>query len=131
MFKNLTNFSYKRTVKEALGFYLAYLFLIMILGGLVGGFLGMIEKDGGFDLGVRIGTTFAVIFSVSLSFLILGKKKLLNNFGFILLALFSGLLAVFIGGLGGLIPAAYMTTRSEKQTDSTNPTNPINSEIKN
>ena len=37
MFKNVTDFSFQRTGKEAFGFYLAYLLICMILSGIAGG----------------------------------------------------------------------------------------------
>ena len=35
MFKNLTNFAYQRNTKEAIGFCLAYLVLIMIVSAML------------------------------------------------------------------------------------------------
>lgn len=64
-----------------------------------------------YNFGLIIGNIVAVIVSLGVSFLVLKEKKLLGNFVFILLALLSGLLAIFLGGLGGLIPAAYLTTK--------------------
>lgn len=37
MFTNLTNFSLQRDLKQAIGFYIAYLLLGLLLGALVGG----------------------------------------------------------------------------------------------
>jgi len=111
MFKNLTNFGYQRSAKEAFGFYLAYLVLVMIVSGVLGGTLEVVMQNNTLDFGFRMGIVIAVIFSSGISFLILKEKRLLGNFGFILLALLSGLLTLFSGCLGGLIPAAYLTTR--------------------
>src|SRR3990167_6486394 len=102
MFKKLMDFKYKRTPKEALGFYLAYLLLIVVVGGLIGGILGLLIGEGSIELGMRMGGIVAVIISLSLSFMILSKKKLTNNFGMILLALLSGILSFIGGGLLGL-----------------------------
>lgn len=111
MFKNLTDFGYKRNIKEAVGFYMAYLVLVMLVGGILGGILGVVMQNNTFGFGLKVGNVIGVITSLGVSFLILKEKKLLGNFGFILIALLSGLLALFIGGLGGLIPAAFLTTR--------------------
>ncbi|RPJ75173.1 MAG: hypothetical protein EHM20_09395 [Alphaproteobacteria bacterium] len=67
-----------------------------------------------YNFGLIIGNVVAIVFSLGVSFLILKEKNLLGNFGFILLALLSGLLAIFLGGFGGLIPAAYLTTKPAK-----------------
>jgi len=111
MFKNLTDFSYKRTGKEALGFYLAYLLLIVLIGVLSGVVSALASGQQNYELGFRIGNIIAILSCLGLSFAVLSKKNLMNNFGFILLALLSGLLAFIGGGLVGLLPAAYLTTK--------------------
>jgi len=111
MFKNLTDFSYKRSGKEALGFYVGYLILIVVVGAIFGGILGLALGEESFEIGLRVGNIIAILASLVLSFLILSKKKQMNNFGMILLALLSGLLAFIGGGLLGLIPSAYLTTK--------------------
>ena len=111
IFKNLTDFGYQRSTKEAIGFYIAYLFLIIIFGALIGFGLGSIMQNDTYGFGLRVGNIIAVVVSLGISFLILKEKKLLGNFGFILLALLSGVLSIILGGLGGLIPAAYLTTK--------------------
>lgn len=111
MFKNLTDFSYKRTNKEAFGFYLAYFLLLVLIGFLIGAVIGIVSTENAFQLGLRAGQVFAIIFTVGLSFMVLSKKKLLNKFGYILLALLAGVLAIFGGALLGLIPVAYLTKK--------------------
>ena len=111
MFKNLTDFSYTRTRKEALGFYIAYLVLIVVVAGLLGGIVGMVSGNGGFEAGTRVGGIVAVIFCLALSFTILSKKSRMSNFVLILVALFSGVLAFLGGGVLGLIPTAYLSTK--------------------
>jgi len=111
MFKKLMEFKYKRTTKEALGFYLSYLLLIVIVGALIGGIMGLVAGESSIEFGMRFGGLVAVIISLVLSFLILSKKKLTKNFGMILVALLSGVLAFFGGGLLGLIPVAYLSTK--------------------
>ena len=112
MFQNLTNFGYQRSTKEAIGFYLAYLVLLAIVAGVLAGTLAVaMQLSDSFNFGLMVGNIFAVVASSGISFLILNEKNLLNRFEFILLALLAGLLALFIGALGGLIPAAFLTTR--------------------
>jgi len=111
MFKELTNLGYQRSAKEAFGFYIAYLLLAMFSCVIMSNIVGIILKDSNINLALRIGSITAVIVSIGLSFFVLKEKKLLGNFGFILLALLSGLLALKIGGMGGLIPVAYLTSK--------------------
>lgn len=118
MFANLTDFSAKRTGKQALGFYLAYLVLGLILGaifGLLGGiFLARGNTDSAaYTAGVQGGMLVAIFYPIVISFLVLRGKKLTGNFSYILLAVLSGILGYFGGALLGLIPAAYLTTRNK------------------
>ena len=115
MFKKLMEFDYDRTPKEAFGFYVAYLVLCMLLSGLAAGILSIFSIiDDSFQAGLRVGTIIAVIVSVFLSLFVLSEKKLLNKFPYLLLVILSGVLAFYIGGLGGLIPVAFLTTRKSK-----------------
>jgi len=112
MFNNLTNFGYQRSAKEAVGFYIAYLVLFLFAGVILTVVGALITSPNNpFEFGVLIGSIVASISSLGVSFLILKEKKLLGNFGCILLFLLSGLLAFFVGGIVGLIPAAYLTTK--------------------
>ena len=114
MFTHLTDFAYTRTTKQAIGFYLAYFLLFILMAFMAGAVLGIIIRDSAnaFEAGLTLGNILAVVASFGVSLLILKKKKLLSHFGFILLCVLSGILSVFIEALGGLIPAAYLTTRS-------------------
>src|SRR3989344_3677755 len=104
MFKNLTDFSYKRNWKEAVGFYLAFFVLLIIISVLLSGMLVVMGLIDGFEEGSRFGTIMAVIFCSIISILLLKKKKLLNNFGYIILSLIGGALL-------GLIIPAFITTK--------------------
>ncbi|PJZ23913.1 hypothetical protein CH352_18705 [Leptospira hartskeerlii] len=120
MFKNLTDFSYQRNWKEALIFYIVWLLIIVISSGLISGIgIGLLSivglkflPDESFQLGAKIGNIVAVVGCLFISFIILKKKNLQTHIGFILVGLLAGLLAVFIGGFGGLIPCSYLSTLS-------------------
>lgn len=115
MFKNLLKFEYNRNLKESIGFYIAYFIFLMIVSGLMAGLIGlMVDPQDNFNFGLKIGNIIAIVTTLSLSFLILFKKNLLNNFGYLLIALISGLLATLGGGILGLIPVAFLTTRKNK-----------------
>lgn len=121
MFKKLTEFSYKRNWKGAIGFYLAYLLLGFILGGIFG-ILSTIQSGAttpseGFDAGFKIGAIISIIYPLTISFIVLVQRKLHKNFGWVILALLSGLLAAFGGSLLGLLIPAFMTTRGATATE--------------
>ena len=113
MFSELTNFGYKRTGKQAFGFYLAYLFLLMIIGGILAFLLvpaDVTSDSEAFAAGAQVGARFVPIAVIILSVLILNAKKSLTEFKSILLVVLAGFLAILGGGLLGLIPVAYLTT---------------------
>ena len=115
MFKDLLLFEMDRTPKEALGFYLAYLLAAALLGALLSFLLLFPNASSmtfaeGIQAGSAIGQYAAVIFCLALSFMILYKKKKLQSFGLVLIGILSGLCAIFLGGLLGLVPTAYLTT---------------------
>ena len=119
MFTNLLNYQFKRTGKQAIGFYIAYLFLGILIGGLSAGIYALITGEGGFNTGVQIGSLVAVVFTLGLSTIIVIKKQIVS-FKTVLLIIVSGVAALFIGGVGGLIPAAYLSTLSCSQNKQIN-----------
>lgn len=113
MFTNLINLEFTRTGKQAIGFYLAFLFLGMILGGLSAGVYALITEQNSFSAGAKVGNLVAIAFTLGISSAIVIKKKILS-FKTIALILLSGFFAVILGCIGGLIPAAYLSTLSHK-----------------
>lgn len=112
MFKQLTNLSHKRTLLQAVGFYVAYLLLTMVVAMGLAAVLGTATGNAdSYAFGMRIGTVISMIMSLALSLAILHKKKLTNNFVFILLAFIAMVLANFGGGLLGLIIPTYLSTK--------------------
>ena len=125
MFKNLTNFLYTRNWKEAIGFYLAYFLVGLILGGILGGIggaLAVIQSGATIfgdasNTGSLVGAMGGVVYSLAIAVLLLIQKKLYKNFGYVILALLSGILAAFGGALLGLIIPAFLTTRGTASTE--------------
>lgn len=111
MFKHLFDLGHPRTAVQAVGFYIAYLVLLVLVAALIGGIAGMLIPNlSSFAAGARVGAVVAIIACVIIALLILKRKKLLGNFGLILLAVLTGFLAMVGGGLLGLIVPAYLTT---------------------
>jgi len=106
MFKKLTDFSYKRTTQQAIGFYIAY-FVATILVAMI--LSGIFASD--FSGGAKIGSQLAIVVSLVLGFYVIQQKKLTKNFNYILLVILAGVLSLFGGALLGLIPVAYLTTK--------------------
>lgn len=126
MFSNLTDLSFKRSAIQAVGFYIAYLVLTVVLGGLAGGVFSILTSDltvaGSYLSGVRIGAVLAVVVSTSLAFVVVSKKQRLSNFLYLILIVLSGILALLAGGLAGLIIPAFLTTRASMANEEVKPT---------
>jgi hypothetical protein len=118
MFKNLSDFSYQRSTKEAIGFYISYLVILILIASVLGGILSILSGTQGFNagyaLGFRVGQFVAIAGVLALSFMLLKSKNALKDIRFILILLVSGVLAIFGGALLGLIPVAYLTTQKSK-----------------
>jgi len=116
MFKKLTDLETKRTIVQALGFYLAYLFIFSLIGGIIGGIaqFWFSNKVTIYDT-VIIAFVTHVVLSFALSILLIYEKSRFYHFGFLLLGLISVTLSIFMNAIGGLIPIAIMTTFPSKR----------------
>jgi hypothetical protein len=107
--------STSRSGFQAVGFYFCYLILFIMCGGLVGA-IACVISGGGFDTGLRAGQVFAILACPSLAIAIL-KAKRKFTFGYVVLALLSGVLAVYGGAILGMIPVSFLTTRNSGVAD--------------
>ncbi len=105
MFKKLGKLDVKRNFLGAIGFYITYFMLGLLIAMICGALFANTESAG-----FTVGQKCAIIYSLAVAFLILKAKKELNNTLLIMLALLSGVAAVYAGLLGGLIIPAYLTT---------------------
>lgn len=118
MFSNLFNFGYERSGIQAVGFYIAYLILFMLVGVIAT--LANIYLFPHADIqasnlaAVKIGKAISLIGSTYLCMVIARKKGFMIHYKTFFLMLLSGVLATFIGAIGGLIPAAYLSTSKMK-----------------
>lgn len=123
MFKKLTDFSYKRNRKEAVGFYFAYLFLALIIGAVVGALLGTSSDVKTFQEGFEASSQSSVLPVVTVTYvaiisaLVFVKRKLHRKFRYILLIVVNCFLAILGGAILGLIIPAVMTTKEESSSE--------------
>jgi len=112
MFAEIMNFNYRRSAKQAFGWYLMYL-LVGIVIGAVSGYLAGIFTTGGFNEGFNVGRLAgqfsAVPFNILLGTLLIWKRK--KDVANLLLVLAAVLLSAIAGALGGLIPLAFLSSR--------------------
>ena len=111
MFRHLTDFGHQRTLVQAIGFYLVYFVLGIVIAGLLGFVAAPLTGSPGFEGGLIVGTIFAVVACPVLSFAVLYKKGLLGHVGYLLLAVLSVAGAAIGGLLLGLVLVAFLTTR--------------------
>ena len=121
MFRDLTSLRKKRSGLEAFGFYIAYLGLGLLLAGFAGGisdfFQGAASFMDGYKMGAQYGHLVAVMYCPLLCVLIL-RAKTSYTFVSLLLVPTSGLLAIYMAMLGGLVPAALLTCFRDKRSKS-------------
>ena len=115
MFDKIFDFSLTRTTKQAVGFYIAHLVIVLIGAGILGFLSALIyppsDKTAGFTEGYRIGNALVMVYVTIVSFVLLKKKNLLGNFKFILLALASIAASALGGAILGMIIPAVLTKR--------------------
>ena len=111
MFRRLTDFGHQRTLVEAIGFYLAYLVLGIVLAAGLGALAGLVDRGFGFESGLALGTAVAIGICPVLAFVILGAKRQLRHVGYVLVAVLSVAGAAVGGLLLGLVFVAFLTTR--------------------
>jgi hypothetical protein len=118
LFSDLTKLEKARSGWQAFGFYLAYLCLGLLLAAFAGGVSDFFIKASTFREGFAAGTKFghftAVVFCPLVSFLILRAKRN-YTFAAIALAIVSGLLALALGMIGGLLPSSVLTCFQAKR----------------
>jgi hypothetical protein len=132
MFDRLTDWSYQRSVKQAFGFYIAMLTVGMMLAMMVAAVGHVLDASSaqataapktfseGFRTGFQTARNSAVakiyvpltgfVFAEILGVAILRGKRLFTYTAYINLIL-AGILSLLLGGIFGLIPIAFLTTR--------------------
>lgn len=123
MFDELSDLAFKRTRVQALGFYLAWLFLTILVAILLSfiathTFLASPEMMATeqFEMGLRIGGVLAIAFCMGLSYVVARAKGAHMEYKTLLLVVLAGLLASLGGGLLGLVIPSYLTTREKVQS---------------
>ena len=119
MFQHLTDFAYQRTKKQALGFYIAYLALIMVIGGMIGIFIQATspsQKDTGSTIH-SVVSLLAILAPILLALTVAVAKRIYTQVFVVFMIILSGVFGSIAGGILGLIPVAYLTTREKKNND--------------
>lgn len=109
MKNNFTDLSQKRSLGNALIFYIIT-FLLLLGISMAAGFVGALIFGLEYEGGLRLGVLIAVIACSYLSFTTASLKGIKNKPGVIALIVITPVLALFLGGLGGLIPVAALST---------------------
>lgn len=111
------DYSYRRSAPEAVGFYLAYLLLSIIVGAISGVvYSTIIGSSDGFHDGMKAGSVMAVIYCTVLGFCVIRSRKTYKRFVSILIYLLTILSSLLFGSLLALVFVAVLTTiKSEEE----------------
>ncbi len=116
MFGHLTDFKFRRTTKQAVGFYIVYLLATVLIVGIISYmYLEMSGRsfssdDESFSVVAQVDSKAVVVIVLALSILILNAKKLIRNSRSLIIVLIAVAFTFVGGGLLGFIPVAYLTT---------------------
>lgn len=114
MFTHITNLAQKRSITEALGFFLFYTVLLVGLSTFLGhymGVLGMVDGTvGSFFDGGHTHTLIGTGWTLILSSMILSGKKLTNDLMSVIIALVGIYLSYTVDVLVGMVVVSYLTT---------------------
>lgn len=118
-FCRLNDLGYKRTILQAIGFYVAYVAVMIGIGGLLVGlsmlWLYFIKTSLSLQAIVPIVVSAVYLLGVAyLSFRILKAKNLWSEKRYIVIWFFGVLATLFLGGLFGLMVAAFLTMREKR-----------------
>jgi len=112
MFQEIMNFSYQRTTKQAVGWYLMYLLISVVLGFAVGEIAGSVAQSTteAANIGLIAEQLAAILYHIALGVLLMWHRA--KSASSVLLVLASIVLAIVAGGLAGLIPLAVLSRRA-------------------
>lgn len=114
MFRQMFNFGFQRTALQALGWYL-FFFLVAVLLGMVAGIvaysLGYVSADD-FVGSMRIGERVAPVLPMMVGVVLLLEKPFTPTSVIVTLVAFA--LAFLFGWFGAGIPLAFLTTRPSR-----------------
>jgi hypothetical protein len=110
MFTEILNFKFMRSWRQAIGWYLTFLLIGILISAIFGALFdsatGSIAER--FSTGTQIGSKLIILYELVLALLIARGKG--YSALTIILGLLGALLAAFGGGVLGLLPLAYLTT---------------------
>lgn len=116
MFSNLFNLGIKRSVSQAIGFYIVYVLIGLLLAGVIGEIFGLFYPEVN---GIIIGGTVGAIYTFLVYFYCYYLKNL-HSIYLILLGLILGVIAYFFGILFSFIAVSYLTTKGDSSDDEPN-----------
>ena len=117
MFTHVTNLAHKRSITDALGFYVFFTVLLVGLSTFAGhylGILGVVDGVGTFFEGSSFHTLVGTGWVLMLSGMILNHKKLTDNLLGVILAMVGIYLAYTTNVMLGMVVVAYLTTLDKK-----------------
>lgn len=118
MFSQLANYRLKRNTLQAIGFYIVYSLLgllICAVAGVVMGSLFTSSFQTRFSLGINVGAAVAAIYFFAL-YAVLCTQKKLTSFTYILLGVIGCIITFFSGIFVGFIFVAILATKEDRSS---------------
>jgi hypothetical protein len=114
MFSHLADFGYQRSKKQALGFYFTYALGLIVIGGIVGFWAGLVQlqlNHGAMDYQQLeyVGAIVAAIGSAGIAYAVVASKHL--KAAYLLVVPLAAIAGGLAGGFVGLLFAAVVTTK--------------------
>ena len=109
---SITRLNKKRSIPQAVFFFLAFAMLgafLTALTGFIAGITGAIQdSQTGYIFGILVGSGYCLV----MYYLIYWKKRL-NSYLYLSLGIITGIVSLFYGFLAGLLIIAFLTTRPD------------------
>ena len=117
---SITMLNKKRSIPQAIFFFLAFAMLgafLTALTGFIAGITGAIkDTQAGYVFGILVGSGYCLV----LYYLIYWKKRL-SSFLYIALGVLTGIVSLFYGFFAGLLIIAFLTTRPDYSVNESSP----------
>ena len=111
MLAETINFSNKKTLKQALYFYVGYIGVAVLLGGGLNEIAGKMGIQQTYRAILLVAPTIMNdVMALVLNYILLKKKNLTHDLGASLTIIATVVLTIMLGIFFGLLPATYLTT---------------------
>jgi len=120
VFASLTNMGFKRSFKQAVGFYITYSIFGVVIVTLLGSVFIFASGDTPFERGQNGGFIVTILYSLFMAILVARSKGILFKADSVFLIFAGGFMGWLFGLFIGLVPVAILTTKANSHNKSFN-----------